>query len=119
LRKLHTCDVHAWIVESGGNVGPEIPKKAVFYRRLSSQYDNLKDIWTSRMDYIDHGNGTIVVASRQDLEGRFEGEDADEPWCGGFISKRSVTNYSWPGKVNPVNGYAMFRKNKAVADVGF
>ena len=66
----------------------KFPKKAVFYRRLSSYNENIKDIWTSRGDYIDYEIDTIVVKSRQQLEGRFEGEDAGEAWCGGFVTER-------------------------------
>jgi hypothetical protein len=121
MRNLHTCDIHAWISNIGGGLG-QIPEKGVFYRRLAHHREpfnaNVKDIWTSRMDCIYQESDTVVVKDCEELEGQFEGKDADEVWCDGLTSEKSrptrrqadYPDYSWPGWVNKVNGYAMFRK---------
>jgi hypothetical protein len=84
---LHTFDIHAWIVELGGGRVFETPEKAFFYHRLPGDDEpsnrNIKGIWTSRMYCFDETNGRFVVKNWEKLEGVFEGEDADEVWCGG------------------------------------
>jgi hypothetical protein len=91
LRRLHSCDIHAWISNIDGGLS-DLCEKAVFYRRLHLEPNNkIRDIWTSRMDSIYQDTGILVTKKRSILEleadeGEFEGKDADEVWLGGLIS---------------------------------
>ena len=125
LKNLHTCDIHAWISSIDGGLG-QLPEKAVFYRRLPCEEDptngKKRDVWTSRMDCAHQGDWDWVITREcKELEGDFEGVDAEEIWLGGFVFEPPKNiwreggtwrkpNYSWPGYVNVVNGYSMIRE---------
>jgi hypothetical protein len=91
LRRLHSCDIHAWISNVDGAI-TDLCEKAVFYRRLHLEPNNkIRDIWASRMDSIYQETGVLVMKKHSILElgadeGEFEGKDADEVWLGGLIS---------------------------------
>lgn len=136
LRRLHTCDIHAWTSDWGGGVS-QIPEKGVFYRRLTHMAgDNvpankIKDVWTSRMGGIhrdEKRNVTTecVEVELDDDEGVFQGKDAEEVWCDGFeidqFQQHTTTqggsqrcrppyrhNHSWPFWEDKVGSYPMFR----------
>jgi len=116
MKSLHTCDIHAWISNIDGGLG-SIPEKAVFYRRLPrlGSERNIKELWTSRMDSIYQESDPEVIKHFQVMEGEFEGEDAKEIWLGGYTNERTEDeegdekDYSWPGWVDKVDNYAMFR----------
>jgi hypothetical protein len=125
LRRLHTCDIHAWISNADGGLG-QIPEKGVLYRRLPNRGNKVKDVWTSRMDCI-YQDQNIPVTTEcvevelGDNEGEFEGQDADEVWCGGYEFAKvrrgtgrgmppSERDYSWPFWQDKVGNYAGFRK---------
>jgi hypothetical protein len=137
LRRLHTCDVHAWVPDVDRCVG-RIPLKAVFYRRLPHQQskeadspgtfhgNKAKDVWTTRLDcvYQEYYATVAKVCEVLELEvdeGKFQGRDADEVWCDGFTydmelglmgkgSPASHSNYSWPCWKDKVGSYPMFRR---------
>jgi len=128
LKNLHTCDIHAWISTFDGGLG-QLPEKAVFYRRLPCQEDptngKKRDLWTSRMDCAHQGDWDwVIVRESEELEGDFEGVDAEDIWLGGFVFEPPnqmgpggwigwpKPDYSWPGYVNVVNGYPMFRNSR-------
>jgi len=64
----------------------------------------------------------VISRGCKELEGHFEEVDAEEIWLGGFVfeppnqmgteRKRGSPNpdHSWPGYVNVVKGYPMFKK---------
>jgi hypothetical protein len=72
------------------------------------------------MDCIYQEGNAVVIKDCEELEGDFEGEDADEVWCGGYTFEKpgpttrgrspDRPDYSWPGCVNKVNDYPMFQK---------
>lgn len=118
--KLHTCDIQAWLPDDGNYMGDRyIPHKAVFYRRLSClNYradPRTKAFWTSRMDCGSEGGEPKVSKWSEVVEGIFEGEDAEEVWLDGYTSAggwpEQHVDHSWPGWVNKVDNYPMFRKN--------
>lgn len=135
LRRLHTCDIHAWVSSCDGGLG-QIPEKGVFYRRLTHQpstpddvpLNKIKDVWTSRMDCIyqdENRNVSVecVEVELEDHEGVFEGKDAEGVWCDGFEFELAATrggtqrgrppcehNQCWPFWEDKVGSYAMFRK---------
>lgn len=94
LKRLHTCDFHAWISNlDGGLSGDGLPEKSVHYRRLphseAADGSRSKNIWTSTMDCVyqeDYANVSkrCDVVELSDSEGGFEGEDAREVWLGGW-----------------------------------
>jgi hypothetical protein len=103
LRRLHTCDVLAFLCEiDGGTIGH--PENAVHYRRLphrspasgiSLPSNKVKDIWVSTMDYdinckdyprVGHICETIELG---DGDGYFEGHDAKDIWMGGTMGGKS------------------------------
>ena len=133
LRRLHTCDIHAWISNCDGGLG-RLPEKCVFYRRLpnqsqttpGTQESKIKNIWTSRMDSMYQESGAVITTEcveveLADDEGVWEGRDADEVWLDGytFDGKHGTTvrgrpadkpDYPWPFWENKVASYSMFRK---------
>jgi hypothetical protein len=132
LRRLHTCDIHAWICGGDGSLG-QIPQKGVFYRRLTNKAgDNvpankIKDIWTSRMDGIPqyekrNVSTECVEVELYDDEGVFQGKDAEGVWCDGFEFQLTTTqgetqrcgppyihDHSWPFWEDKIGSYPMFR----------
>jgi hypothetical protein len=134
LRRLHTCDLHAWISNLDGGLG-QIPEKSVHYRRLPHKKEpeeetkstTSKNVWTSRMDCV-YQEDFVNVSKRYDVveldddEGRFEGEDAEEVWLDGFTFGEGVEDsdrgseddvdepdYSWPRYKDKVQAYPMYR----------
>lgn len=105
LRRLRCCDIHAWISNMDGGLGP-IPEKAVMHRRLpesSGDYVSIgnskKVLWTSRLDCIYQGEEEDPTSLTQqplslDGEDQFEGPDADEIWLDGY--QFETEDYSWP-----------------------
>ncbi|KAE9371919.1 hypothetical protein N431DRAFT_378022 [Stipitochalara longipes BDJ] len=118
LANLHTCDIHAWISDFDGGLG-FIPEKAVFYRRLPVSKSraglHTKELWTSRMDCVDQESYQKVTKRREVVEGYFEGEDAEDVWLGGYTNdgelQDSYVDHSWPGWVNKLDNYPMFRRS--------
>ena len=96
LRRLHTCDIHAWISNYDGGLG-WTPQKGVFYRRLPNDGNKVKDIWTSRMDCIYQGQDRThstecTQLALDDGEGEFEGRDAEEIWLHGYEFMKAQTS---------------------------
>lgn len=138
-RRLHTCDIHAWIGNMDGGVG-QYPEKAVFYRRLpyhtaygdsspNTLDSKLRAMWTSRMECEYQENHASVIAEyvRLRLEGDqgvFEGDDANEAWGDGYdyagdfieLGNRRLRgdnrqlDFSWPFWKDTVGSYPMFRR---------
>jgi hypothetical protein len=128
LRRLHTCDIHAWISNIDGGLG-QIPEKCVCYRRQphfnGDPYHN-KDLWTSRMDCIYQEDDPRVKKSRHHLflgqnEEPFMGKDADGIWLDGYTfdpsrlrgTRRGAPldrpDTSWPFYVDKISSYGDFR----------
>jgi hypothetical protein len=134
-RRLHTCDIHAWISNVDGGLG-QYPEKAVFYRQLP--YDTaykksyspshlLRALWISRMDCVYQEHFSIVTVEYQSLqldndEDDFKGKDTDEAWCDGYEYAWDYAqqgtgrghqvdrpDYSWPFWKIIVGSYPMFR----------
>ncbi|PQE26752.1 hypothetical protein CJF31_00011654 [Rutstroemia sp. NJR-2017a BVV2] len=85
MPRLHKLDINAWITDIDRSTG-YLPEKAVICRRRPSEDAENKQkkvIWISRFDcayqepYAGVGNMPV------EMEGNFEGKDADEPWLGG------------------------------------
>ncbi|KAK0108170.1 hypothetical protein ONS95_002992 [Cadophora gregata] len=126
LPRLHTCDLHAWISNRGGGIGPT-PEKGVFYRRLpgDAMRPKQRTIWTSRMDSIYQDEDILVKKWCYLVEDEaFEGEDAKEIWLDGatFADPRmgtsrgsppGGTDWSWPFCADliprKIGNYEMFR----------
>lgn len=120
LKRLHTCDLHAWISNLDGGLG-QFPEKSVHYRRLPHKNESeaerkdsrSKDVWTSRMDcvyqedYVNVSKRCDVVELNEEEEG-FDGRDAEEVWLDGFTSSGS-SDRSWPAYKDPVQAYPMYR----------
>jgi hypothetical protein len=121
LKRLHTCDLHAWISNIDGGLGG-IPEKSVHYRRLPHKNEpraereecRIKDVWTSRMDSV-YQEDYVNISKRCDVleldveKGRFCGTDAEEVWLNGFTSRES-SDYDWPTYKDPVQAYPMYRR---------
>jgi hypothetical protein len=120
LKKLHTCDIHAWISNLKGGLG-WVPEKAIFYRRLPhpDADSNTKIIWASRMDCIYGEFDYSVLKTFQVMEGDFEGEDAGEVWLDGYtncdsegeVKRVHEGDYSWKERADKIDSYAMFRRH--------
>ncbi|KAF4631725.1 hypothetical protein G7Y89_g6403 [Cudoniella acicularis] len=141
MRRLHTCDLHAWISNMDGGLG-QIPEKSVHYRRLAHKRkldeteiggNMKKDVWTSRMDCVYQENWVNVSKSCDVLEldvdekGGFVGRDAGKVWLGGFTFGRGTEDtdgdeddeeddeeepdYSWPGYRDLVQTYPMYKRS--------
>ena len=123
LRRLHTCDIAAWISNLDGGLG-QIPEKAVHWRRLhhvaqplTSPAIKTKDLWQSRMDSIYQEDDPAIsheklVLELEDDEGVFEGEDAKEIWIGGSSGPcdRDDFDRSWPWFGDMVESYPMYTR---------
>jgi hypothetical protein len=103
LRRLHTCDILAFISNLDGGLAIGHPENAVHYRRLphrsaassiSQPSNKIKDIWVSTMDCmyqedypcVGHICETIELG---DGDGYFEGQDAMDIWMGGTMGGNS------------------------------
>ncbi len=119
LKKLHSCDIHAWVSNLKGGLG-WVPEKAVFYRHLpyTDAGSNTEIIWTSRMDCIYGDFDYSVFKTFQVMRGEFEAADADEVWLGGYtncdsegeIKRVHEGDNSWKHWADKVDSYAMFRR---------
>ncbi|RDW59452.1 hypothetical protein BP6252_12539 [Coleophoma cylindrospora] len=80
LKRLHTCDLMAWICDTDMTTGP-IPEKAVHYRRLRhAKGEQYKNLWTSRQDRIYQEDNSVITHSSVEIQGEFEGKDAKNAW---------------------------------------
>lgn len=129
-RRLHTCDIHAWISNHDGGLG-FLPEKAVFFRRLphdmADDASAEKQVWTSRMDCIYQDDDILVEKNMAVLDlgkGAFEGEDAEEVWLDGYVYAIKTSHgtgrgrpadepdYTWPHFVEKVASYDKFRQRE-------
>jgi hypothetical protein len=98
LMRLHTLDISGWIADIDRSTG-HIPEKAIFCRRRPSSQDpgnrEKKDVWVSRIDCLYQQGIADVENSTIELQGDFEGQDADEPWLGGQRSWLSQQSKHW------------------------
>ena len=111
LRRLHTCDIIAWISNLDGGLG-SYPEKAVHWRRLqhvpeadqpSQSPAKVRDILQTRMysiyqedePYISRDKLTIEL---EDDEGVFEGRDAEDTWFTSVYERTAEerVDHSWP-----------------------
>lgn len=98
LPRLHILDINAWIADIDRSTG-HIPEKAIFCRRRPNEQDpdnkEKKVVWMSRLECMyqeDYGNLSNTTV---EVEGNFEGKDADEPWLGGQMSWLSQSSRHW------------------------
>ena len=86
----------------------------------------LKDIWIARMECIYQTNDADVSKWLATVEADFEGDDAEEEWCGGLtcegehglakelsrMNNSGEPDYSWPFWRNPVAKNPMYRNRQ-------
>jgi hypothetical protein len=98
LTRLHTLDISAWVADIDKTTG-HIPEKAIFCRRRPNEQDpdntKKKVVWISRLQCWYQENYADVSNTTTELEGNFEGKDADEPWLGGERSWVSQSSKHW------------------------
>lgn len=94
LRRLHTCDILAFISDIDGGLIIGHPENAVHYRRLphgrftstiSKPSIKIKDIWVSAMDCIYQEDSPRIRLRSEtidlgDGDDCFEGQDAKDIW---------------------------------------
>ncbi|RDW65195.1 hypothetical protein BP5796_09887 [Coleophoma crateriformis] len=80
LKRLHTCDLMAWICDADLTTA-SYPGKAVHYRRLRhAKGEQYKSLWTSRQDRIYPKDDFVITHSSVEIQGEFEGKDAKNAW---------------------------------------
>ncbi|KAM3072501.1 Hairy/enhancer-of-split with YRPW motif protein 2 [Clarireedia jacksonii] len=99
LPRLHTLDINAWIADVDVSTG-YIPEKAIFCRRRPSKdadsgTQKKKIVWVSRLACMYQESYAGVENNMEEVEGDFEGRDAEEPWLGGKRSTVMVTKKYW------------------------
>jgi hypothetical protein len=124
LISLHTLDTHAWLYGQDHRVRDHVPEKGAFYRRLPAQGKDgrrFKGMWLSKM----HRTKVEIEYTDLDLSDinvEFEGRDADEVWCDGFVFEQVLEggnrhrrptaeeDCSWPDSCSKVLNYDGFRR---------
>lgn len=98
MTRLHTLDITAWIADVDRSTG-HIPEKAIFCRRRPSEQDpdnnKKKAVWTSRLECLYQEDYANLSNTTTELDGHFEGKDADEPWLGGRRTWVSQSSKHW------------------------
>ncbi|KAE9375143.1 hypothetical protein N431DRAFT_480500 [Stipitochalara longipes BDJ] len=98
LTRLHTLDINVWIADTDRTTG-YIPEKAIFCRRRPSEQDlgnkKKKVVWTSRLECVYQEKYANISNTTTEIEGDFEGKDAEEPWLGGGRSWVSQSSKYW------------------------
>lgn len=105
LTRLHTLDINAWVADVDVSTG-HIPEKAIFCRRRpteDAENKKKKVIWLSRLNCLYQERYANLENTAVEVEGDFEGQDADEPWLGGNRSWVSQSSRHW------VNGEYLLR----------
>ena len=106
LRRLHTCDIIAWLSDIDGGIGM-YPEKAVHWRRLrhvvqdgpsSPPPNNIKDVLELRMDSIYQEDEPLIshctlTVELDDDEGIFEGKDSEDAWFVGNPGIHEPTDF--------------------------
>ncbi|EPE34311.1 hypothetical protein GLAREA_10005 [Glarea lozoyensis ATCC 20868] len=115
MTRLHSLDISAWIADVDRSTGL-IPEKAVFCRRRPSEQEpnniTKKTVWVSRLEAIYQEDQTAVTNTPLEIEGDFEGKDADEPWLGGHRSWVSDNRKYW------VDGEYVLGQDVEYSDLG-